>query len=274
MIETSAVKYYVANCEERLIHSSAGNLPYRILISRPKEAPTEGGYPVIYALDGDAVFNTLAETARLQTRKPHGFDPAVVVAIGYPSREPFDMTRRCYDMTIPAQKGSLRARPNGEEWPEHGGADQFLDFIEHDLKPLIAAELPVDQTRQTIFGHSLGGLFVLHALFSRPQTFQNYVAGSPSIWWGSHEVLKQKGPFADKLREREGACQPRLLVTIGGEELNDMVKDAEQLVCDLQPSVAGFDVSLAKFSEEGHVSVLPAAISRLVKFALEKKPQK
>jgi predicted alpha/beta superfamily hydrolase len=260
--------YTVDGCFELVLYSAPRNLAYRIMITEPKEAPPAQGYPVIYALDGDAVFNTLAEAARLQTRKPHGYDPVVVVGIGYPSREPFDMTRRCYDLTMPAEEENLPVRPDGRAWPEHGGADAFLDFIETILKPEIQQRYPIDPHRQTLFGHSLGGLFVLHALFSRPQTFNSYVAGSPSIWWNHHAVLREKPSFEDAVQR--GEVEARLLITIGADELHDMVEGAKQLAESLLPLAAvGFHSELLKFPDEDHVSVLPAAISRVIRFTLK-----
>jgi predicted alpha/beta superfamily hydrolase len=49
--------------------------------------------------------------------------------------------------------------------------------------PEIAQRLPADGGRATLAGHSLGGLFTLHAFFSRTDLFSTWVAGSPSIWW-------------------------------------------------------------------------------------------
>jgi predicted alpha/beta superfamily hydrolase len=265
---TQTAACQIAGSVEKLLYSSHRELPYRIRIAVPQEPPPAQGYPVIYALDGDALFGTFAEAARLQTRKPHGYDPVVIVAIAYPSGEPFDMTRRCYDFTTPAQLSNLPVRPNGQEWPEHGGADRFLDFVEHELKPVLEREYHIDKGRQAIFGHSLGGLLVLHALFTRPQSFQRFGAGSPSIWWNKHAVLQEIEAFADWVGSA-AAELPRLLLTIGAEELPDMVKDAEQLAERLQPLLAGgFRSAIAKFPEESHVSVLPAAISRVLRFAL------
>ncbi|QSF43059.1 alpha/beta hydrolase [Paenibacillus tianjinensis] len=257
-------------CEEYVITAGERKLEYRILLSHPSgEAPPEG-YPVIYALDGNAVFHTLAEAARLQTRKPHGFDPVVIVAIGYPSDEPFDMTRRCYDFTIPVLEQTLPKRPDGSNWPEHGGADSFLDVLQDEIMPMISSLFPVDVSRQALFGHSLGGLFVLHALFTRPELFTHYAAGSPSVWWGDYSVLAEQERFSADYPQRQ--LQRKLLITIGAEELDHMVQDAEKLALLLEPlSEQGLQVNLAKFPEESHVSVLPAALSRLLKFALEKK---
>jgi len=62
-----------------------------------------------------------------------------------------------------------------------GGAGAFREFIVSDLRPAIEADFPVDTSRQTLFGHSYGGLFVLDTFFADPSLFQTYVAASPSI---------------------------------------------------------------------------------------------
>ncbi|WP_150275726.1 alpha/beta hydrolase [Paenibacillus tepidiphilus] len=260
--------YPHAGCEEHILFAGESGLEYRILVSSPGgEAPPEG-YPVIYAVDGHALFHTLAESARLQTRKPHGYDPAVIVGIGYPSGEPFDMVRRCNDFTIPVGVETLPKRPDGSQWPEHGGADRFLDVLEQEIMPLIGDMFPVDRNRQALFGHSLGGLLVLHTLFTRPQLFTHYAAGSPSVWWGEYAVLEELTHFT-RMFPALGLTR-RLLITIGAEELEHMVADAELLPDKLAPlASSGLAVAMAKFPEEGHVSVLPAALSRLLRFALE-----
>ena len=43
---------------------------YRIFIAEPMGPPPEGGYPVLYSLDANATFGTLAEAIRLQSRPP------------------------------------------------------------------------------------------------------------------------------------------------------------------------------------------------------------
>ncbi|MNO41699.1 Ferri-bacillibactin esterase BesA [compost metagenome] len=256
-------------CEEYIIYAGERRLEYRILVSHPTgEAPPEG-YPVIYALDGNAVFHTLAESARLQTRGPHGYDPAIIVGIGYPSGEPFDMRRRCYDFTIPAPLQSLPKRPDGREWPEHGGADSFLAVLADEIMPLISGIFPIDFARQGLFGHSLGGLFVLHALFTRPSLFSHYAAGSPSVWWGGYTVLTELEKFLDFYPHMQ--LQRNLMITVGADELKHMVADAEQLPSRLERlAEQGLQVRLVKFADESHLTVLPATLSRLLRFTLER----
>ncbi|WNS44627.1 alpha/beta hydrolase-fold protein [Paenibacillus sp. MMS20-IR301] len=257
-------------CEEHIIFAGRRGLEYRILISQPSgEAPPEG-YPVIYALDGHAVFHTLAESARLQTRKPHGYDPVVIVGIGYPSGEPFDMLRRCYDFTMPAEEDKLPKRPDGTGWPESGGADDFLTALEKEIMPFITGKFPVDSRRQALFGHSLGGLLVLHALFKRPGLFTHYAAGSPSVWWNDYALLTELEQFSAAFPGAE--LERKLMITIGADELEQMVEDAAKLPGLLSPLAGqGLQVSYYEFAGESHVSVLPAALSRLLRFALEQE---
>ena len=92
-----------------------------------------------------------------------------------------------------------------------GGADAFLAFIATDVKPLIESELAIDRGRQALFGHSFGGLFVLHVLFTRPESFQSYVAASPSITWGEPAITAAEARFT-----ADPAHGPiRLLATAG-----------------------------------------------------------
>ena len=75
---------------------------------------------------------------------------------------------------------------------------------------------PIDAQRQTLFGHSYGGLFTLYTLVTKPQTFQGYVAASPSIWWYRGYVERTLEAFEQQLADQPVAA--RLLVTAGGAE--------------------------------------------------------
>jgi predicted alpha/beta superfamily hydrolase len=238
---------------------------YRIFISVPTAPPPAEGYPVLYALDGNASFGSLAEAMRLQSRPPHGFAPSIVVGIGYPSDEPIVTDRRFYDYTVPVAGEQLPPRPNGAEWPETGGAEAFLAFIEEELKPAVEQALPVNRSRQTLFGHSLGGFFALYVLAERPDAFAAYAAGSPSIWWNGGKLLER---IPRMLEQRSEAASPiALFIGIGSEEKPQMTGDAEQMYKLLQPYEGeGFRLAYRSFEGEGHISVIPPMISRMLRF--------
>jgi len=179
----------LAGAEQRAMRSKAG-LDYRVFVARPEGEPPAKGFPVIYMLDGNASFAMAWSVMRMQWNRPGGDGPtpAVIVAIGYPTDGPYDMARRALDYT-PAMATPPAGAPTG-------GADAFLAFIEDELKPAIAAAHPIDATRQALFGHSYGGLFTLHVLFTRPQAFQRYFAISPSIWWGGGAIKAEEAKAA------------------------------------------------------------------------------
>lgn len=184
---------------------------HRIFVFRPQGAAPAGGYPVLYALDGNAAFPALAMAAqRLADRAAvTGVPPVLVVAIGYPAAPEETVALRSEDYTPPLPPG----RPKAEFGARQGGAERFLAFIEEELKPLIAAEFPVNPARQGLFGHSYGGLFTLYTLFSRPQAFSTYVAASPSLWYGDRYLRQARRALADG-----GRLPARVLITVGARE--------------------------------------------------------
>ncbi len=201
--------------EQRLLHSAHTGRDYRIFVSRPQQEPPPGGYPVLYVLDGNALFPSLAIQAQALEARP---DPklrnsVLIVGIGYPGEELYDFKARAEDYTPDAED---RQRLPDREPPAHGGAEHFLAFIETELKPMIAAHYPVDPQRQTLFGHSYGGLFTLYTLLNRPQAFSGYVAASPSIWWYQGYIERSLAAFEKDVKRRP--LQARLLVTVGSAE--------------------------------------------------------
>ncbi|AKU24899.1 esterase [Massilia sp. NR 4-1] len=256
---------------------------YRIFISIPETPAPAAGHPVIYALDGNASFPSLALMARTVARrsKVTGRNAPVVVGIGYASGEDYDGVARSRDYTPPSAKAS----------DKEGGADRFLDFIEQELKPQIAALAKIDPQRQALFGHSYGGLFTLHALFTRPAAFQTFIAASPSIWWGERFILSEQAGLA--ARAAAATHKPQLLLTVGeleqavapGKQLSErsamlmekrMVDAARDLAADLQKQSASdagkaalARVRFLALAGEDHGSALFPALSRGLEFFLE-----
>lgn len=205
----------LAHAEMRDVQSQHTGRTYRIFLSVPRgEAPAQG-YPVLYVLDANLLFPVLSQQALMY--QPHaqrdGREPVLVVGIGYPGDEPFDIQARAEDYTPPAADMS----DTGDQLADkHGGAEHFLDFIEQELKPLVESRHRVDPVRQTLFGHSYGGLLTVHALLTRPQSFQNYLASSPSLWWNHRHVFGELAGFTE--RRKVMRSSPRLLLNVGDRE--------------------------------------------------------
>jgi predicted alpha/beta superfamily hydrolase len=248
---------------QRDFEAQDGSL-YRLLISVPEGPAPARGFPVLVLVDGHALFPVAATAARLQAQRPEatGVGPAVVIGIGYPDARPFDAERRQRDLL-----------------PVPGGAARFLDMIVDEVLPAAAEIAPLDPARRALAGHSYGGLFVLHVLFTRPGLFESLVAGSPSIWWQDRAVLASEEAF------RRGGSGPagRLLITVGSHEQAPVLavtsQRAERLAqARMRDNAAEMAERLTvsgrvacdftEFPGENHISVIPSMLSRTVAFTL------
>jgi predicted alpha/beta superfamily hydrolase len=120
------------------------------------------------------------------------------------------------------------------DWKTSGGADKFLRFIKDELIPYINKEYPSNGDN-TLWGHSLGGLFVINALLTEPQTFKSYIAVDPSLWWDDGYIQKIA---TDKL---PALAASNITLFISGRE----GKDGEYM------KIASMDTILNKLAPEG-----------------------
>ena len=263
------------------VTSRDGTEPHRIYLYTPPGEPPAEGWSVLYLLDGNAVIATAVEVLRAQA--PYtlgtGIHFGVVVAVGYPTDEAYDGVRRSWDLGPPPGRSYP---PYVEGGPElrTGGADHFLAFIEDELKPEIARRVPINQQRQSIFGHSFGGLFVLHALFNKPEAFTAWISASPAIWWEGAGIVTASEKF---VAEGQGGGRILLLVgeyeqtlapfQVGAEDEEKRLKAFEdsrivdytrEMAERLEPVLA---TSYVFLPGETHMSVLPACINHAVRFA-------
>lgn len=269
--------------------SKATGRAFRVQMALPLVPPPEAGYAVIYVLDADLNFGPVAAAARLRAQFGE-LDPAVVVGIGYPEAEhdfAACLARRTRDLTPtaggPAMRDSVERQLGGLEIDGFGGADAFLDMILEELAPRIAKLVPLAAGRSVLFGHSLGGLFVVHALFTRPNAFQTFLALSPSLWWDDGAVLAREAAFARKITG--GAASPSVFIGVGGLEqtperipqlpadevlsaaMVDRAQDLGERLSALQGG-GGYRARAEVFPDQSHMAVVLTAMNTLLDFAL------
>ena len=155
-----------------------------LMLAVPGGAPPPGGWPLLLALDGGRFFPALAGAAAALSHRTDktGVVPMAVAGLGHRPDDGPLQDQRARDFTRrPGLHGLI--------------ADRAL--------PILARAASIDQARATLFGHSLGGLFVLETLRADPALFARWVAVSPSLWWTT--------PPAD-------IASPSLMVGCGGAE--------------------------------------------------------
>lgn len=232
----------------------------RVFIWRPTSPPPAEGYPVIYMLDGDTVFESLTDTAAAvpDSRRPG----AVIVGIGYDIDASLRQAARSYDYTPPSPGadspvGAPRDPDAVGKTLPGGGADRFIDTLETRIKPFVAAYYPIDANDQTLYGHSYGGLFALHVLLTQPDAFTRYVAASPSFWWNGRYLLKT---IADTPITAKGATR-RLTVMVGHDVAPPERPDNTQAVTRQLSQRSDWIVNMVEFPGLTHADMLSASIA-------------
>ena len=169
--------------------------PYRVLVATPRSAPVDKRLPAaLYVLDGNAQFplaiNAIGKkwTAMSGNAQSSASLP-VIVGLGYPVARAYPLAARTRDYTY--------ATP-GEAFAAGGGAANFYDFVSSQVRPYIEKQYATDPKHQILSGHSFGGLFALYVLLNHPSAFDQYVIGSPSLWWGNGAILNDVRTLAVK----------------------------------------------------------------------------
>src|SRR3984957_8487680 len=138
----------------------------RLQIQLPAEykSGSDQKYQVLYLLDGEwnaELFQQVQSWSR-----QWGYTPPIIM-VGVVNSYPNNNNQRFRDLT-PTATG-----PNGS-----GGGPKLLSFLKNELIPYINKKYPSNGSA-ILWGHSLGGLFVLYALATEPDLFDGYIAANP-----------------------------------------------------------------------------------------------
>lgn len=196
--------------QERLFPSRHTGKTYRIQVMAVGSEPP-GGYPVLYLLDGDAFFPAAVSVAQgLEMRaEENRAVPLLIVAVGYPGGKLLDLAARAEDYTPPSESYAATGDRLSKRF---GGAEAFRRFLNEELKPEIAGRFKTHPRRQSLFGHSYGGLYGLYTLFGHTADFQDYLIASPSVWWNNRRVLDGLPAFLEGRRQAQNPVNVRLTV--------------------------------------------------------------
>lgn len=199
--------------------SADGQRHYRVYIAIPDQKAPASGFPVFYALDGNAVLDLLTP-ANMQTLATQA-QPPVLVLLGYATDKRFDTQARAYDYTIAPDDDNTDPLDSSRI---NGGADIFLDLIQNQIMPAVQQIVPVNINAQTLWGHSYGGLMVLHTLVTRPNLFQHYIAADPSVWLHG-DLLQQEA--ADMLKRKVALSASSLWILNSKLKVNKTPKNPQ-----------------------------------------------
>ncbi|HEX7333940.1 MAG TPA: alpha/beta hydrolase-fold protein [Pyrinomonadaceae bacterium] len=199
-------------------------------------------YPVLYMTDGNAHIGHTSSTVEFLARNGR---MAEMIVVG------INNTDRTRDLSPTHVTTTVAGGNSALQFPTSGGADKFLKFIETELIPDIEKRYRTNPYR-ILAGHSLGGLFAVHAMVSRPDLFNSYVAVSPALQWDNQVVVKRAEDFFKARKEYDAT----LFLTLGHEPgpIEDGFHQLKQVLEKNQTK--GFEWSAQVLDDEDHGSVV------------------
>lgn len=264
----------IPDTEVHRIRSEHVGDDFEVWIARPQAGfvPAQGRPAVLYVLDANLFFGTVVEMTRVMHRLYGELPQLLVVGIAYPGS---DWARqgalRARDFTPSEDPGmadmaaKMPPMPGSEPVePAMGGADAFRRFLVGEVDPMIRERYDPSHTDRTIVGSSMGGLFVTWALLHHPETFDNYLAVSPALWWNEAELVDAEAP----------PVLPAAYFAAGGNEESHevpmlarfrMISNARQLASRLGAPIEVLE-------GESHTSVVPVALTRGLRHFFPRRP--
>lgn len=218
------------------IYSQSIKEERRLQIQLPKEYKPGSGekYQVLYLLDGE--WNAELFQQVQAWSQQWGYTPPIIM-VGVVNSYPNNQNQRFRDLT-PTATG-----PDGS-----GGGPALLSFLKNELIPYINKKYPSNGSN-ILWGHSLGGLFVLYTLFTEPQLFDSYIAADPAVWWDHGFLLR----YAQQKMNSITQIKSLFITGRTGTALHGMGIDSLEMVLkDKAPALLQW--KLVAYTDETHVS--------------------
>ena len=229
------------------VSSDATGRDYHVYVATPQEMPEDASLPVVYLLDGGAMFPMLAAYHRYLVFAEEA--PAALI-VGVAFDNPRD---RSTDYTAPS--------PERSYW---GGAERYQAFLADELFPLIESRFPADPAARFLFGHSLGGQFVLYSAQTRPALFRGHIASNPAL----HRNL----PYFLALEPRDPA-HTRVFVGYGSNDGAVFREPRRRWLEHWQGKAArGWNLAAQELADHTHMSTPPVVYREAMRSFLREQP--
>ncbi|MCW9016622.1 MAG: alpha/beta hydrolase-fold protein, partial [Kangiellaceae bacterium] len=171
------------------IKDTQSNKQYELLIKLP-ENYTENkdkNYPVIYFTDAVWHIELLSSATFFL------MEDVILVGISWQKDIDEDVMQEYGEHFSRYGDYSFKKTTN----PKHpkikfGQANNHLAFIRQDVFKYVESNYRTEPGNRTYFGFSAGGIFGTYALMTQPDTFKNYILGSPSIWSHAPALFAQE----------------------------------------------------------------------------------
>lgn len=235
------------------LYSEILNENRAIQIHFPKnyQPGTETRFDAIYVLDGE--WNTSLTSTAYNFLAFAKFVPQDLIIIGINNSSKDNTNLRDRDFT-----------PTHTDYgPVSGGAEKFLGFIKNELLPYVHKTYPAKKEGSTLYGTSLGGLFVLYAFLMDPQLFKSYLTVEPSLWWDNNYLTDLAATKLDDMKGLNNTLWISSRDGIASEQMG--IKGMDSVLTKKTPS--GLMWTSVGYPNETHFSAIWKGIYDGLKFS-------
>jgi predicted alpha/beta superfamily hydrolase len=274
-IALEGAPYVLEGTEVRTVRARELQRDYQIYVSLPPSYARSGrSYPMVFVTDAPYAFPLARAIAGRVGRKGRSIEEFILVGLSYANGDTPEYSRRRDYTPGPPGEADIKSDMPGRE-PRFGEAADFARFIGNDVFPFVAKHYRVDMHRKTYIGHALGSLLGLEMLFGDRPMFENYVLGSPPLWFGRRIMFEREKAVAASRRD----IRANVMLAVGEYEAprpgprnnrrEDTVRDVRAFKAALKSrNYPGLKLVADVIPEEDHLTVAPAVITRGLRWAL------
>jgi len=190
---TERISYQMPGTHVIPIKDTISNKQYELLIKLPENYAenTDKIYPVVYFTDAVEHIELLSSASYMI------MEDVILVGISWQKDISEDLKQQ-YGVHVSRYMDYTFKKTISKKHPKikFGQADTHLAFIRKDVFKFVESNYRTDPNNRTYFGFSAGGVFGVYALMVQPDTFKNYILGSPldekvpTLFAQEHAALK------------------------------------------------------------------------------------
>ncbi|MCB9059121.1 MAG: alpha/beta hydrolase [Calditrichae bacterium] len=214
--------FTIKNTEYISLKSEQTQRDYELIVYLPQDYSEQKDrhYPVLYFMDAYWDMPLLVSIYG-QLVYDKAIPEMIMVGFSYPGDNVDYGALRSRDLT--PTKDKLK-------YPNSGDGPAFLKFIEETVIPEIESVYRVDPEQRALSGSSFGGLFILYAMYEKPDLFKRYIAISPATDWDDNYLFKRDATYA----ARNNILDVRLFLSYGTAEY----KPFREPIVDFQKQIS------------------------------------
>jgi predicted alpha/beta superfamily hydrolase len=237
--------------------SSHRTYPIFVKLPRSYDRSKNKKYPVIYLTDAMYSFQVVSGATRFPMNSGV-MQEAIIVGISY-ATEDIGTASRVRDYT-PIKANSWKMKT--------GDAAKHVIFFQKTVFPNIEQKFRAKSVGRTFVGHSLGGLLGAYILLNHNTLFDNYIIGSPSVWFNNHYILSNEN--------KPQSTSKRVYISVGQFEVpkfgerENMVSGAQALYQKLGGIMPKQNIRFRVIPEATHATSFPTTAIQGLYWLLKK----